>query len=326
MKRIELRIDVSRAAGLDSPQHIAASVFLPDPDGLRTPAVAIFAAPGGGYTRDYYDLRFAGHAGYSEAEQHTARGFIVVAYDHLGVGESTTSHLMRLTFENLAAANDAAVREIHRRLVAGEVDASLPALPGLVKIGVGQSMGGCLTVVAQGRHRSFDAIAVLGFSAIQTVLPQRAGVAQTLVAPQRGSDASAISIDNVSRAIPDFVYPFHWEETPRDILDADMGDGFPLRRSAPHWGSVTVPACAAMMMSPGCIAKEAASIDVPLLLAMGERDVCPNPQAEPGAYVRARDIALYVVPQMAHMHNFAPTRQLLWDRIESWAQRVARRA
>jgi alpha-beta hydrolase superfamily lysophospholipase len=323
MKKIDLRIDVSKAAGLDGPQQIAASVFLPEPNTLRSPAVVLFAAPGGGYTRGYYDLSFPGHAGYSQAEQHTARGFIVVAYDHLGVGESTTTGLARLNFENLAAANDAAVREIHRRLVAGEVDASLPALPELVKIGIGQSMGGCLAVVAQGRHRSFDAIAVLGFSAIHTVLPQRAGIAQAVPAPQRGSDASALSIDTVSRSVPDFVYPFFWEDTPRDILDADLAGGYPLRRSAPAWGSLSIPACAVMMISPGCIAREAAAIEVPLLLAMGERDVCPRPHAEPGAYPACRDISLYVVPQMAHMHNFASTRQGLWNRIECWAQRVA---
>src|SRR2546427_469009 len=49
---------------------------------------------------------------------------------------------------------------------------ALPPLPGLVRIGIGQSMGGCLTVVMQGRHATFDAIAPLGYSAIHTVLPQ----------------------------------------------------------------------------------------------------------------------------------------------------------
>jgi hypothetical protein len=54
-----------------------------------------------------------------------------------------------------------------------------------------------------------------------------------------------------------------------------------------------------------------------------ERDTCPNPLAEPAAYRNSRDVAVYVVPRMAHMHNFASTRLMLWDRIEAWARCVA---
>jgi hypothetical protein len=32
-----------------------------------------------------------------------------------------------------------------------------------------------------------------------------------------------------------------------------------------------------------------------------------------------------VVPQMAHMHNFAGTRRLLWDRIDAFIAQVATR-
>jgi pimeloyl-ACP methyl ester carboxylesterase len=70
------------------------------------------------------------------------------------------------------------------------------------------------------------------------------------------------------------------------------------------------------------VAHEAAQIDVPVLVAVGERDVSPDPWAEPGAYRSSTDITLYVAPAMAHAHNFAGTRELLWDRIAAWAKQV----
>jgi pimeloyl-ACP methyl ester carboxylesterase len=77
------------------------------------------------------------------------------------------------------------------------------------------------------------------------------------------------------------------------------------------------------MMTPGVIAAEAAAVKVPVLIAVGERDVCPEPHAEPTAYRGSSDVSLFIAPRMAHMHNFASTRALLWSRIASWSRRVA---
>jgi hypothetical protein len=71
------------------------------------------------------------------------------------------------------------------------------------------------------------------------------------------------------------------------------------------------------------VATEAAAITVPILLAMGERDVVPDPWLEPTAYRSAKDISLFVCPRMAHMHNFAGTREAFWQRIHAWGEMVA---
>ncbi len=78
------------------------------------------------------------------------------------------------------------------------------------------------------------------------------------------------------------------------------------------------------MVAPGAVASEAAVITAPVLVAVGERDVVPNPWLEPFAYKSATDISLYVCPRMAHMHNFASTRELFWDRIQIWGEGVSR--
>jgi len=328
MKSIELKVDISAAVALPGPLHIAASVFLPDAAKLTSPPVAIFAFPGGGYSRGYFDVHPPGHRGYSQAEHHLDRGIIFVAADHLGVGASSIPDLAALSIEMLAAANDAAIRQISAQLAAGSLSPGFPALPNLVRIAIGQSMGGCITIVMQGRMGTCDAIACLGFSAIHTVLPQR-----TEAARQQGIAANKFFRNHNLREVAaarggvhgfDFVYPFHWEDVPQDILDADMKGGYPVRKTAPPWGSMTMPACARLMLSPGYVAQEAAAIEVPVLIAAGERDVVPDPRAEPGAFKSSKDVSVYVVPGMAHMHNFATTRKLLWDRIADWSVMVGK--
>ncbi|MDB6159451.1 MAG: hypothetical protein JWO04_3157 [Gammaproteobacteria bacterium] len=324
----DLRVDVSDRLQSAQPIEIAVTVFLPKESALSVPPVVIFGVPGGGYSRGYYDMHFPGYGGYSQADYHTARGLIFVACDPVGVGDSTLPDPTDITFELLARAYDAAVREISARLAAGTLVPGFAAAPTFLRIGIGQSMGGKITVLAQGLHGTFDAIAVLGASAIHTVLPQptEAGyeAARKGHRLSRGATVDEQSVAVSSRSIADFVYPFHWEDVPEDILRADMEGGYPLRRApAPPFGSLTIPPCAVTMMAPGVIAREAAAVEVPVLVGVGERDTCPNPLAEPSAYPNSGDVTVYIVPQMAHMHNFASTRAQLWQLIDAWARRLS---
>jgi len=288
--------------------HTAATVHWPDvvPD---RPVVA-FGFPGGGYSRGYYDIRHEGDA-YSQAAYHASRGWIFVACDHLGVGDSDLPDPATLSFEVLAEANDAAVRAVL---------AELDVEPGLV-VGMGQSMGGCLTIVAQGRHRTFDAIAVLGYSAIHTVMPSpEGGIALTAV--ERGTanvedrDRTTAEIGGVDA----FRWAFHSDDADPALVDADLAGGYPVRTDPPPWGSATLPLSAPSMMTAGVVAGGAAAGDVPVFVGCGARDVIPDQRAEPAAYSSADDITVLVVPEMAHMHNFARTRERLWRRLHLWGE------
>src|SRR3546814_9153801 len=44
---------------------------------------------------------------------------------------------------------------------------------------------------------------------------------------------------------------------------------------------------------------------------------------EPKAFKSAHDVSVFVCPRMGHMHNFATTRSLFWQRIHSWGAGVA---
>jgi pimeloyl-ACP methyl ester carboxylesterase len=327
MRRLHFKIDVTGSARLAGRQELAATAFLPGPLPAGVAPIVMFAVPGGGYSRGYFDVHFDGFAGYSEAEHHAARGIVLVAFDPIGVGDSTTTALEAITFSTLADTYADAVRQVLARIAAGTLDPSLPRLERPFVVGIGQSMGGCVSILAQGRHRVFEGVAPLGYSAIHTVLPLRDAAKLAAVRAQfsfeAGGDARAISVAATSAVIGDFVHPFHWEDVPQAILDADMATGYPLRKINPPFGSATVPPCAVQMMSPGAVRAEAASIDVPVLVGVGERDVCPDPWAEPSAYRASRDVSVFVVPAMAHMHNFAGTRSKLWDRLADWARMLA---
>src|SRR6187399_713815 len=103
-RRIELRIDTGTLASGKS-WTLAATIHLPAELSAKSPV--LIAMPGGGYTRHYFNLR---ETGYSEAEHHAARGVVVVAIDHLRVGDSDIPELEDASLEACAAANHAAVQ------------------------------------------------------------------------------------------------------------------------------------------------------------------------------------------------------------------------
>jgi pimeloyl-ACP methyl ester carboxylesterase len=94
----------------------------------------------------------------------------------------------------------------------------------------------------------------------------------------------------------------------------------------PPWRTKAIPRFARLLMLPAVVAREAAAVRSPLLLAYGEIDVTVEPLADAAMFRSTSDLTLLIVPRMAHMHNFAPTRQRLWRRLSEFAIRVARDA
>jgi pimeloyl-ACP methyl ester carboxylesterase len=341
MQSIELTIDVTEAVNLGISAHTAATVYLPDEPVTERPIVC-FAFPGGGYNRRYYALDLANELG-GQAAYHTSRGWIFVSCDHLGVGDSTVPEGNVLSYEHVANANLATVNAVMEKLQQGNLAESIAPITDAVKIGIGQSMGGCFTVVLQGQHAPFDGIATLGYSAIHTVVPAAPGKPQ----PQwpwmvRGSDPEQPLIVNqaamakAEQAVTGeedlqaadgeqehpFAWSFHYDDVPAELVAVDL-HGKNADGSLPYWRSATTPSCAIQMVSPGTVAPEAAVITVPVLVVAGERDVVPEPKREPQAFQSANDVSVFVCPRMGHMHNFASSRQLLWSRLHYWGSGVA---
>jgi alpha-beta hydrolase superfamily lysophospholipase len=276
----------------------------------------MFAYPGGGYNRHYYDLQLAEGPGYSQAEYHAAHGFVFVALDHLGTGSSSVP-TQPLDYDAVARANTGAAREIFDRLQAGALDRAIPPTDLRGKVAMGQSFGGFLLIIAQGGEAYFDGVAILGSSAIQTVPPWDARVTIEDIA----SGAAGNGLEHPMRRF------FHWPDVPESIVIADLTKTPGTMAGTAPWSTGTAPGGPALSttrgpLDPGAVAAEAAAIKVPVFIGSGEIDVVADPRAEPTAYSASPDITVAVYRKMAHMHNFATTRRQLWERLAYWAEGI----
>ena len=354
IRSLELKIDVTEAAALNEPAHVALTVTLPDPVTMAAHPVICFAKPGGGYSRGYFTVDLPGPARGAQAQWHAERGWIFVSVDHLGVGGSSLHAAASLDYTTVAAGNMAAETEVLRRLADGSLEAGFPAVANPLRIGIGQSMGGCMTIIQQGRYHCYDGIGVLGYSAIHTHPPVRPGTRpivtpwlprDTLLATQPPVMTNAATVANYMRQMSAVTEPpgdehpmlwgFHFADDYDDAMNEaariDLARFFhifePERQvglECQPWGSLTVPgAVAQSCLTPGTVAPEAAAVTVPVLVGMGERDTTADVMGEPRAYRSSNSIDIFVCPRMSHMHNFAGTRVLFWERIALFADWAA---
>jgi len=166
-----LSFDVTAALPADvtlgEPVEIVARLFLP-PTPPKGRASILTLLHGGSYDWRYFHVEVPGHPGYSMAQDLAARGHIVLALDQLGVGESSRPAAPRKALrEVVAKASHAAMTEAYARLGAGTLDPRLPPSPGLLKVGVGHSMGGMQVITEQANEQTYD---------LQRFAAQRAGI------------------------------------------------------------------------------------------------------------------------------------------------------
>ena len=343
VKQVELRIDVTDAAGLGEPAHIMASVILPEPEALPERPLLCFAKPSSSYSRRYYTFDLPGPAKGAQAQWHAERGWIFAALDLLGCGDSSQHDLERLDYATLTAAAHAAEQEILLRLANGIVLDGYPPVHQPAVIGIGQSLGAGLTIYQQARHRSYDGIGVLGFSAVHSH-PLTPPGAEPIVVSWFPRDATleecpepinakvlALAAENGPQdaAWMSLAWGFHYDDVPQEVVEQDLqhyhaialDQGNAEDQELAPWHAHDTPRRASRStLTPGVVATEAAAVTVPVLSAMGVRDLLPDPLGEPRAFRSARSVDLFICPRMGHMHNFAGTRALFWERIHLFGE------
>lgn len=307
----DLTLDVSASLPFDEPSHVAASIHLPE-----VPRAALICWPGGSYGRAYWDMQIPGHPGYSFAEHMTAKGYLVLAADHLGVGASSKpADGDRVGFETMSAASDAFVEQVRGLLAQGAPELGGAPLD-IPVVGVGHSLGACLTAVTQARYRSYDAVALLGFTHGQKELAVGAvGATETDAAIAQARAFFGDTWDDVYGLVPRGPNHgwLHRPDVPAAVIAADDA-------KAVRWPRQSYVDA----LSAGYSAEFAAQVDCSVFLGFGDHDVPPVPHDEVAFYTRSRDVTLYVLPDAAHCHNFATTRMRLWDRIDRWAESLRR--
>jgi pimeloyl-ACP methyl ester carboxylesterase len=319
-------VDVSAAVGADA--TLAMTIFA-DPS-FAGPRVVALALPGGGYARAYFDLRLPALSGQGQAEYHASNGWMFISIDPIATGDSVVAAGVAPDLDETARIHSEGMRLILDALRAGTLVAELGPIEIAKTVGVGHSLGGMQLIAQQGLYGTFDVLAVLAFSAIHTVIPSEDGLIET-------SNVDALSSDRrvdeawggpLVEEPHHFEYAFFWDDISPELVEADLGVGFPVRTAAvlPPWVSATFPVFAAVGMSRGVVRRHAALITSPVLIVAAERDVIADLRAEPAAYPVSRDITVYELPACAHMHNFSNQRFLLWQRLHAWVDGAVRSA
>jgi len=322
--RTEHRVDVTSALPAAvrgrGPVDIAVTVVA-DPARVSPSPDVVVAIPGGTYHRRYWDLQPPGRRGYSKAAWLAARGVVVVATDYLGGGDSTRPDDGDfMTLEVAADAGHAVLEDVRSRASTGTLVDGLPAVESPRYVGVGQSLGGHITMIQQGKYRDYSAVGLCGVSpTVIANIPEHAASYEGLDADER---RSAIMAENARTSglveLPmyhgapreHFRGIFHTLDVPDDLVRYDEDQCHTLISRVSGVDGMT----------PGISRPFAERICDPVFLAFGDSDVSADPRGEPAAFAAARDITLVVVPHMAHMHNFADTREQLWERFHHWLE------
>jgi pimeloyl-ACP methyl ester carboxylesterase len=317
----ELMLDVSASLPFDESICVAASVHLPDL-AAGAPRAMLVCWPGGSYSRAYWDMHIPQHSGYSFADHLTAQGYLVVAADHLGVGASSKpADGDRVNLETMSAASASFVEQARGLLAEGAPELGGIPLPKLPIIGVGHSLGACLTVVTQARHRCYDAVALLGFTHGQKEVsvtavgaaaadPEADGGALRQAAVEQARAFFADTWDDVYGLVPREPNHgwLHRPDVPAAVVAADDAE-------AVRWPRQSYVDALLVGYSAGF----AAQLDCSVFVGFGDHDVPPVPHHDVAFYTGSDDVTLYILPDAAHCHNFATTRTQLWDRISLWA-------
>jgi len=321
--RSDHRIDVSPALEHDEPLDVTITVVAPPATRLPASPFVVVAIPGGTYHRRYWDLQPPGRDGFSMAAHLAARGVVFVACDYLGGGDS--SRPVDGDFIGLEVQADAAhavFASLRDSLGRGTLTPSLSPVPDATLVGIGQSLGGFVTMIQQGKYHDYPAVGIFGASPRLIANTRDQPDWETMTALER---RAWIASENARQSGLAELAMYHGapREEYRGIFHApDVADDlFAYDESQCH---TVIPRHAGIDgMTPGFAQPFADRISEPVFLAFGEIDVSADPHAEALGYPGSRDITTVVVPEMAHMHNFADTRVQLWDRFLTWLPIVA---
>ncbi|MBS0366882.1 MAG: alpha/beta fold hydrolase [Proteobacteria bacterium] len=309
-----VRVASGTPPGEAAPLTQVASVFMPAR--LRPPATVLFCLPGGAMNRHYFALRADGAPQeFSFAAHLNARGFIVVALDLLGVGDSGRPQRgFELTPDALVAANARAMNALREQLVAGQF--SDRPLSELRSVGVGHSMGAMLTAMQQAQQPAHAGLVLLGFGTgglTQALAPQELQYAGDPV-------ATRANLVRLARLRGDDPYPpVQRTEEGRQLFAGATAD----RRGVQALQAARAPLLLTpglFSMIPGSSAPECARVGVPVLLVVGDRDIAGPPHSIPSSFTGSRDVTLRILPGTGHAHFLFDSRRELFERVAQWCE------
>ena len=330
VRRSDFRLDVSDAVPLDGPFEIAASVVAPADVDATSGARILCCLPGGFLSRSYFDLLVPRGTGsqtdaedrrFSFAEAMAARGFVTLAFDHLGVGESSKPDPIEggyaLGLEAIARANQRALELALERLAQEGGAPGLPALRDPVTIGVGHSMGSMLTVEQQALARPHRALVLFSFSTHGTP----AFLDDAMRAYANDPARLRREIGELARRTQGSPYPERASDSEENRRAAfGVGTAPSAAEDALHAASTNLLAVGGLAsMVPGGFAPAAEQIDVPVFMWVGDHDLHDDRHTRQ-ELPRSPLVTTRILEDCWHCHFVANTREVLWRETAAWLQ------
>jgi pimeloyl-ACP methyl ester carboxylesterase len=256
-------------------------------------------------TRRYFDLPEEQPGEWSMARYLADHfGIAVAVVDHPGVGDSSVpDDPYTLNPRVVADVDHGALSE----LVAHAMDLFEPTR----LIGLGHSMGGLVVAHAQWHHRSFDAVAFLGFGG--------AGL------PEYLTKAELSYADNYERLEPVLAElvreRFGTALVPGSTTSSDMLNPGTLSEARQILATASGPLlalCGLASMVPGSSNAALASIEVPVFIGLGENDIAADIGNVAALLTSSGDVTAYVLAEAGHNHSISKNRTDLWDALGNW--------
>jgi pimeloyl-ACP methyl ester carboxylesterase len=182
---------------------------------------------------------------------------------------------------------------------------------------VGHSLGAVSSIVQQARFTTYQGLILLGYGG--DGLPPELSPQELAYA----GDAAAIRDNIVRLARARYPAPY-WQLAGSARTQEVFGGGGDKRAMGALRGARTglLVTAGLFSMIPGSTAAEAAAIDVPVFLGIGDRDICGPPHRVPACFSGSRDLTLVVLRDTGHTHFVFPSSSHLFARINSWLREV----
>jgi alpha-beta hydrolase superfamily lysophospholipase len=274
--------------------------------------------PGGFLSRRYYDMEVDGDRRYSFAEAMARRGLVTLAFDHVGVGESTKPDPIEggyaLGVDAIARANQCALEQALDRLREGGGE-GLPALAPLPTIGVGHSMGSKLVVEQQAIARPHRALLLFSFTT--SGLPGFLGEEEKRYA--NDAIAARAALAELTRKTMGSPYPPRATGSESDRSAAfGVGTAPPMAEKALRQASTNLLAMAGLLsMIPGGYKPSADAIDVPVFVVVGDHDL-HDERGLAAMLPASPEVTPFVLEDCWHCHFVANTHEKLFARVADW--------
>ena len=298
-ERLELDVGGLGPAGVEV---LAADLYVPD--GVES-APLLVCFPGGGMNRVYFDLPDGLPGEWSMARYLADRfGIAVAVVDHPGVGESSVP-------EDAYTLNPRVVAEVDHGAMSELVAHAMDLFEPTRLIGLGHSMGALIVAHAQWHHRSFDAVAFLGFGG--------AGLPEYLNADEL---SYANNYERLEPVLAELVRErFGTALVAGSATSSDMLNPGALSSARQLLASASAPLlalCGLASMIPGSSNVALSSIEVPLFLGLGENDIAGEIAEVAALLSAAPSVETFVLAGAGHNHSISKDRTDLWHALGKW--------